>query len=83
MVQMVRKNHRTSRDWTNLAHALGLSRLVSKIRVKVLVFGEDLDGCVVYLLQEWIGQEPKDANLKNLVHALRGEGFNDVAGKKT
>jgi len=80
VMTILKRNHRTCRDWTSLAHSLGLSRLVNKIRVKVLVFGDDLDVCVVNLLQEWVGEKPKEATVGNLMSALRKEGFNDVAG---
>ena len=42
---------------------------------------EDLDQCLSYLIQEWVSVKPKDANLGNLIRALKAESFNDVAGK--
>ncbi|KAJ8892423.1 hypothetical protein PR048_005003 [Dryococelus australis] len=80
MMNMVRENHRVVKSWTTLAHALGMSRQVHSIRTKVLVYGEDLELCVVYLLQEWVGTAASKATLSNLLDALRSESYNDVAG---
>nr|CAD7603092.1 unnamed protein product [Timema genevievae] len=79
MMNMVRHNLRASRGWTSLAHTLGMSKQIHAIRTKVLVYGEDADMCVLYLLQDWVGVASKKATLNNLIHALREEEYNDVA----
>ncbi|XP_063234411.1 death domain-containing protein CRADD-like isoform X2 [Bacillus rossius redtenbacheri] len=79
MMAAVRENHRVVRSWTTLAHALGMSCKVHGIRTKVLVYGEDLELCVVYLLQEWVGSAAGEATLSSLLDALRREHYNDVA----
>nr|CAD7265420.1 unnamed protein product [Timema shepardi] len=79
MMNMVRHNLRASRGWTSLAHTLGMSKQIHGIRTKVLVYGEDADMCVLYLLQDWVGVASKKATLNNLIHALREEEYNDVA----
>ncbi|KAF4519383.1 hypothetical protein B566_EDAN008691 [Ephemera danica] len=79
MISMVSKNYRVAQKWTNLAHSLKLDSQIASIRMRVLVFQEDFNLCIKYLLQEWIGQCPKTANLGNLLTALRQDTFNDIA----
>lgn len=69
-----------SKSWTTLAHALGLTDRVHEIRYKVVIHGEDLSMCVVYLLKDWIEMVPETANLSKLIQVLRVEGFNNVSG---
>ncbi|XP_046987957.1 uncharacterized protein LOC124593698 [Schistocerca americana] len=79
MMNVVRRNYRAAQGWTSLAHTLGLTKCINNIRMRVLVYGENSDVCVQYLLEEWVGLKPKEAKLNKLISALREEGFNDVA----
>jgi uncharacterized membrane protein YjjP (DUF1212 family) len=81
MLNVVGKNYRVAQHWTTLAHALQLDNQIAPIRMKILVFSEDMNLSVTYLLKEWMSQSPNAANLGNLLAALRDNNFNDVAGK--
>ena len=82
-MSIVRRNHRVTKNWTGLAHTLGLSHRVHTIRSKMNIHCEEADVCVLYLLEDWIGESPKDATLGGLLYALREERHNDCAGKIT
>lgn len=77
---IVRRNHRVVRKWSSLAHILGMTPIVHTLRMRMVINGEDLDACVLHLLEEWKGAQPKEATLGTLISALREEDFNDVAG---
>ncbi|PSN42654.1 hypothetical protein C0J52_13037 [Blattella germanica] len=79
MMSIVRRNHRVNKNWTGLAHTLGLSNRVHAIRSKVNIYCEDADVCILYLLEDWVGQAPKEATLGGLLYALREENHNDCA----
>ncbi|KAK3927891.1 Tumor necrosis factor receptor type 1-associated DEATH domain protein [Frankliniella fusca] len=79
MMTKVRRNHRVVKRWSTLAHALGMTRVVHTLRMRIIINGEDVDACVLHLLEEWKGTHPKEATLGRLVSALREDGFNDVA----
>ncbi len=68
---------------TIMHNRLGLERQAQSIKVRVNMNCEDLDQCITYLIQDWSSVKPEDANLGNLVRALKAESFNDVAGTKT
>lgn len=80
MMTVVRRNHRVVRKWSTLAHILGMSKIVHTLRMRMVMSGEDADACVLHLLEEWKGAQPKEATLGRLISALREEEFNDVAG---
>ncbi|XP_034242829.1 uncharacterized protein LOC117646165 isoform X2 [Thrips palmi] len=79
MMTIVRRNHRVVRKWSTLAHILGMTKIVHTLRMRMVMSGEDADACVLYLLEEWKGGQPKEATLGRLISALREEEFNDVA----
>ncbi|KAJ9577643.1 hypothetical protein L9F63_005830, partial [Diploptera punctata] len=79
MISIVRRNYRVIKNWTGLAHTLGLSHRVHGIRSKVNIYCEEADICIFYLLEDWIGQSSKEATLGRLLYALREEQHNDCA----
>lgn len=81
MMAMLSKNYRVAQRWTNLAHSLQLDSHIAPIRIRILLYHEDLNLCITYLLKEWESQCPNTANLGNLLSVLRENSFNDVAGQ--
>ncbi|XP_026278997.1 uncharacterized protein LOC113206925 isoform X2 [Frankliniella occidentalis] len=79
MMTKVRRNHRVVKRWSTLAHSLGMTPVVHILRQRMVTNGEDVDACVLHLLEEWKGAHPKKATLGRLVTVLREDGFNDVA----
>lgn len=79
VISVLQQNARLIRRWTSLAYRLGLERQAQTIRVRVNINCEDVDQCVFHLMNEWMSSKPKDANLENLIRALKAEEFNDVA----
>ena len=47
-------------------YRLGLDRQAQSIKVRVNMNCEDLDQCIIYLIQDWSSVKPRDANLGNL-----------------
>lgn len=79
MMTVVRRNYRVARRWSTLAHILGMTSIVHTLRMRMVMNGEDVDACILHLLEEWKGARPKEASLGRLIGALREEDFNDVA----
>ena len=81
VIKVLQRNARLVRRWSTLAYRLGMERQAQSIRVRVNVNCEDLDQCLFYLMDEWAATKPQEANLANLIKALKAEEFNDVAGE--